>query len=235
MLMPPRWLWLAVPVVLAAVLAVLWARGLLPWQWANPGQDRPPPPGGTYSGPPPAGHRQATFGGGCFWCTEAVFRQLNGVHAVANGYSGGAVKNPTYRQVCSGTTGHAEVIQVIYDPAVISYADLLEVFWKTHDPTTRDRQGNDHGPQYRSVIFYHDEEQRQFAEEYRKKLDASGAFAAPIVTEIEPFTEFFRAEEYHQNYFEANPRQPYCAAIIRPKLEKFESVFKDRLRPPAPR
>src|SRR5436190_8802179 len=147
---------------------------------------------------------RATFGAGCFRCVEAVFQQLRGVHSVASGYSGGAVKNPTYRQVCTGTTGHAEAVQVTYDPKVISYEDLLEVFWQTHDPTTPDRQGHDVGPQYRSVIFYHNDEQKRLAEEYKRKLDAAGAFAAPIVTEVVPFTEFYRAEGYHQNYYADN-------------------------------
>jgi peptide-methionine (S)-S-oxide reductase len=182
------------------------------------------------SGPPPTGAQQATFGAGCFWCTEAVFQQLKGVHSVVSGYSGGSVKNPTYEQVCSGTTGCAEVIQITFDPKVISFADLLEVFWKTHDPTTRNRQGNDRGPQYRSVIFYHSLEQKEPAERYKQKLDAAEAFTAPIVTEIVPFAEFYPAEANHQNYFLDHSRQPYCTVIIRPKLEKFQQVFKDKLK-----
>ena len=183
----------------------------------------------------PAGLAKATFGGGCFWCTEAVFQQLNGVRSVASGYSGGTVKNPSYQQVCTGTTGHAEVIQVTYDPAVIGYEELLEVFWQTHDPTTRDRQGNDVGSQYRSVIFYHSDEQKRLAEHYKQKLDASGLFASAVVTEIVPFTEFYRAEGYHQNYFEEHSTQPYCRAIIGPKLEKLKKVFQDKLKTTAPR
>ena len=179
---------------------------------------------------PPPGMAKATFGGGCFWCTEAVFQQLKGVHSVVSGYSGGSVKNPTYRQVCTGTTGHAEAIQVTYDPAVISYEELLEVFWQTHDPTTPDRQGNDVGPQYRSVIFYHTDEQKQLAERFKQKLDASGAFALPIVTDIVPFTEFYRAETYHQNYFQENSEQPYCRVFIGPKVEKVKKVFRDKLK-----
>ena len=179
---------------------------------------------------PPPGMANATFGAGCFWCTEAVFQQLKGVQSVVSGYSGGSVKNPTYRQVCAGRTGHAEAIQVTYDPAVISYEELLEVFWKTHDPTTPDRQGNDVGPQYRSVIFYHTDQQKQLAEHYKQKLDTSGLFARPIVTEIVPFIEFYRAEAYHQNYFEENPGQPYCRAVIGPKVEKLKRVFQDKLR-----
>jgi peptide-methionine (S)-S-oxide reductase len=184
---------------------------------------------------PPQGMAKATFGSGCFWCTEAVFQQLKGVQSVVSGYSGGSVKSPTYRQVCTGRTGHAEAVQVTYDPSVISYEELLEVFWKMHDPTTRDRQGNDVGPQYRSVIFYHTDEQKRLAEHYKQKLDASGLFAGPIVTEIVPFTEFYRAEGYHQNYFSENQRQPYCQAIIRPKVDKMKKLFQDKLQPEAPK
>jgi len=174
---------------------------------------------------------KATFGAGCFWCTEAVFQQLKGVHSVVSGYSGGHVAHPTYQQVTSGTTGHAEVTQVAFDPDVISFDELLEVFWQTHDPTTLNRQGNDFGPQYRSAVFYHNDEQRQLAEHYKQKLDESGAFDAPIVTEIAPFAEFYRAESYHQNYFDGNPYQPYCAMVVRPKVEKVKKVFKDKLKP----
>jgi peptide-methionine (S)-S-oxide reductase len=172
---------------------------------------------------------QATFGGGCFWCTEAVFLELRGVQRVVSGYSGGHVENPTYEQVCGKRTGHAEVIQVTYDPEQTTYADLLEVFFRTHDPTTVDRQGNDAGPQYRSVIYYHDEEQRRIAEEVRQALDASGAFGAPIVTKIEPLLNFYPAEDYHQNYYARNPAQGYCSFVIAPKVEKFRKVFADRL------
>jgi len=172
----------------------------------------------------------ATFGSGCFWCTEAVFQRIKGVEKVVSGYAGGQVKNPTYRQVCGGDTGHAEALQVEYDPAQISYPELLEIFWKTHDPTTLNRQGNDVGTQYRSVIFYHNEEQKRLAEEYKKKLDTAGIWDDPIVTEITPFTNFYPAEDYHQNYYNENPRQPYCSFIIRPKLEKLEKVFKDKLK-----
>ena len=174
--------------------------------------------------------KEATFGNGCFWCTEAVFQNLTGVESVESGYAGGKVENPTYRDVCTGTTGHAEVIRIHYDADVIDFATLLEVFWKTHDPTTLNRQGNDVGTQYRSVIFYHDEEQRKLAESYKKKLDESGAFDRPIVTEISALTNYYSAESYHQNYFNDNPGQPYCLFVIRPKLEKFREVFQDRLR-----
>lgn len=173
----------------------------------------------------------ATFGSGCFWCTEAVFQKLKGVTSVASGYSGGTVKNPTYEQISSETTGHAEVVQVTFDPKVISYAQLLEVFWRTHDPTTENRQGNDRGSQYRSAIFYHSEHQRQLAERYKTKIDEARVFKSPVVTEITAFTEFFKAEDEHQNFFEQNSRQPYCRAVIRPKLDKLQRVFGDKLKP----
>lgn len=172
----------------------------------------------------------ATFGNGCFWCTEAIFQQLKGVTKVVSGYAGGKVKNPSYKEVCTGLTGHAEVIQITYDPAVISYPELLEVFWQTHDPTTLNRQGADVGTQYRSVVFYHTDEQKQLAESYKKKLDDSGAFDNPIVTEISPLTEYYPAEDYHQNYYKLNGSAPYCSYVIQPKLEKFKKVFKDKLK-----
>lgn len=176
------------------------------------------------------GLQVATFGNGCFWCTEAIFQNIDGVTKVESGYSGGKVKNPTYKEVCSGLTGHAEVIQLTYDPNKVSYDELLEVFWQTHDPTTLNRQGNDEGTQYRSVVFYHNAEQKQLAESYKKKLDAAGAFDSPIVTEITPFSTFYKAEDYHQNYYNLNGNAPYCSFIIRPKLEKFKKVFKDKLK-----
>jgi peptide-methionine (S)-S-oxide reductase len=187
---------------------------------------------------PPAKHgpvEKATFGAGCFWCSEAVFLHLKGVKSVVSGYSGGSTKNPTYEQICNGNTGHAEVIQVTFDPAVITFPELLEVFWQTHDPTTKNRQGNDIGSQYRSAIFYHSEEQHRLAEEYKKKLDASGAFRAPIVTEITAFKEFYPAEDYHQNYFARNPNQAYCNAVIPPKLDKLKKVFADKLKTAPPK
>ena len=173
---------------------------------------------------------KATFGSGCFWCTEAVFERLKGVYKVVSGYSGGTVENPTYEQVCTGKTGHAEVTQITYDPKVITYDELLEVFWKTHDPTTLNRQGNDVGTQYRSVIFYHNDEQKRLAEKYKEELNKSGIWDKPIVTEIVPFTNFYPAENYHQNYYDNNPSQPYCSFVITPKVEKFEKVFKDKLK-----
>jgi peptide-methionine (S)-S-oxide reductase len=172
--------------------------------------------------------KQATFGGGCFWCVEAVYQQVKGVEKLVSGYAGGHVPNPTYRQVCGGATGHAEVVQITYDPAVISFAELLEVFWKTHDPTTLNRQGNDVGTQYRSVVFAHDEAQLREAMELKAKLNASGAFNRPIVTQVEPLQTFYPAEEYHQNYYRRNPREGYCQYVIVPKLEKFRQVFPDK-------
>lgn len=172
----------------------------------------------------------ATFGAGCFWCVEAVFQRLDGVEKVESGYSGGNVKNPSYKEVCTGRTGHAEVIQIHYNPEVISFDELLEVFWQTHDPTTLNRQGNDVGTQYRSAIFYHNENQKMLAESYKKKLTDEKVFDDPIVTEIMPFEAFYVAEDYHQNYFNENGSQPYCSIVIAPKVKKFKKVFKDKLK-----
>lgn len=172
----------------------------------------------------------ATFGAGCFWCVEAVFQQLKGVQSVESGYSGGHAKNPTYKQVCTGMTGHAEVCQITYDTSVISFTELLEVFWKTHDPTTLNRQGGDVGTQYRSVIFFHSKEQQLLAEEMKEKLDAAKIWNDPLVTEIVPFVEFYKAEAYHQEYYSQNASQPYCSLVITPKLEKFRKVFADKLK-----
>lgn len=174
--------------------------------------------------------KEATFGSGCFWCTEPIFSQLKGVIKVYPGYSGGHIKTPAYREVCEGRTGHAEVIRIEYDDEVISFDELLEVFWFTHDPTTLNRQGNDVGEQYRSVVFYHDEKQAALAREYKEKLEASGAFNKPIVTEISPLINFYKAEDEHWNYYNENPDQGYCAYVIRPKLELFESAFKHKLK-----
>lgn len=172
----------------------------------------------------------ATFGTGCFWCTEAIFQQLEGVIKVTSGYSGGKVNNPTYKQVCTGTTGHAECLNIVYDPSKISFDELLEVFWQTHDPTTLNRQGNDIGTQYRSVIFYHNEEQKGKAEKYKAELNKSGAWDNPVVTTLEPVSKFYPAENYHQNYYNENTGQGYCQFVIRPKLEKFQKVFKSKLK-----
>ncbi len=171
-----------------------------------------------------------TFGNGCFWCTEAIFQQVKGVVKSTSGYSGGHVENPTYEQVCEKNTGHAEVIQIEYNPAEVSIDDLLEIFWQTHDPTTLNQQGNDVGPQYRSVVFYHNETQKERAEFFKKKLDEAGAFGKPIVTTIEPFSNFYPAENYHQDYYNRNGNQPYCYFVIRPKMEKFEKAFKDKMK-----
>jgi peptide-methionine (S)-S-oxide reductase len=172
----------------------------------------------------------ATFGSGCFWCTEAIFLNVKGVEKVESGYSGGKVKNPTYKEVCSGLTGHAEVIQVSYDPKIVSYDELLEIFWETHDPTTLNRQGADEGTQYRSVVYYHNDTQKTLAEGYKKKLTEAKAFDNPIVTEISPYTIFYKAEDYHQNYYNLNGSAPYCSFVIKPKLEKFKKVFKEKLK-----
>lgn len=173
----------------------------------------------------------ATFATGCFWCTEAIFEQLNGVLRVTSGYTGGHVKNPTYKEVCSGETGHAECVQVVYEPEKISYDELLEVFFQVHDPTSLNRQGADVGTQYRSAIFYHTDEQKEKAEYYKKELSSSGAYNKPIVTEIAPLSTFYNAEDYHQEYYENNKNSnPYCSVVIRPKLEKFQKVFSKKLK-----
>lgn len=173
---------------------------------------------------------KATLGGGCFWCVEAVYQDLKGVHQVVSGYAGGSVENPTYQQVCAGTTGHAEVTQITFDPEVISYEELLYIFWRTHDPTTLNRQGADVGPQYRSIILYHNEEQKAIAEKSKRETDQSDLWPNPIVTEIAPLTDFYPAEDYHQNYYRNNPAQPYCQVVIDPKVQKFRKEFKDRLK-----
>jgi peptide-methionine (S)-S-oxide reductase len=211
--------------LLVGVTAALFLKA----RFAMPEPTSAPAPAPT---PPeaPAGLARATLGNGCFWCTEAVFQRLKGVHSAVSGYCGGHVKNPTYRQVCTGTTGHAEVLQITYDPAVISYEELLDVFWQTHDPTTRDRQGNDVGPQYRSVIFYHDDEQKKTAEAFKEKLDAARVFAAPIVTEIVPAVEFYRAEDYHQDFLARNPSHPYIVVNDLPKIAALKRVFADFYR-----
>jgi peptide-methionine (S)-S-oxide reductase len=172
----------------------------------------------------------ATFGTGCFWCTEAIFQELEGVIEVVSGYSGGTVPNPSYAQVCTGETGHAEVVQITFDPRKIGYADLLTVFWRVHDPTTLNRQGNDVGTQYRSVIFYHDDEQRRLAEASKRAAESAGLWEDPIVTEIVPLKAFYPAEPYHQDYYRRNPKQGYCVYVIEPKLRKFRKIFAQMLR-----
>mgnify|MGYP000858242652 CR=1 FL=1 len=172
----------------------------------------------------------ATFGAGCFWCVEAVFQELKGVISVTSGYAGGAVKNPTYKEVCTGRTGCAEVAQIVFDPNIISFDELLEVFWQTHDPTTSNRQGNDVGTQYRSSVFYHDDAQRQKAEFYKNRLNEERAYPDPVVTTIEPFSNYSEAEKYHQDYFNQNADQPYCTFVIQPKVEKFRKAFSDKLK-----
>ncbi|GAA0892028.1 peptide-methionine (S)-S-oxide reductase MsrA [Fulvivirga kasyanovii] len=177
-----------------------------------------------------SGLKRATLGAGCFWCVEAVFQQVEGIVSVESGYTGGKVKNPTYREVCSGLTGHAEVARITYNPEVISFEDILEIFWKTHDPTTLNKQGADVGTQYRSAIFYHDDEQKAIAEKYKQELDQAKIFDDPIVTEISPLKEYYKAEDYHQNYYNQNSAQPYCSYVVRPKVEKVRRLFTDRLK-----
>lgn len=220
-----KFAWVGVGLLLGA--AVAWG------VWQRGGNDKaiiPAPPAET--GKQESGTETATFGGGCFWCTEAVFLQLKGVKKVVSGYSGGKTKNPTYEEICTGTTGHAEVIQVTYDKSVVSYATLLQVFWQTHDPTTLNRQGNDKGTQYRSVIFYHNDEQKALAETYKKKINEAKVFADPVVTEISPYATFYKAEDYHQNFFAKNPDNRYCQVFIPEKLEKLKKIFGEKVKTP---
>jgi peptide-methionine (S)-S-oxide reductase len=172
----------------------------------------------------------ATFAGGCFWCTEAVFLELNGVNKVVSGYIGGKTINPTYKDICNGDTGHAEAIQITFDPTIISYGELLEIFFATHDPTTLNRQGNDIGTQYRSEIFYNNEAQKQLSEEYIALMTKENTFGKPIVTTVSPASKFYEAEDYHQNYYNQNKMQGYCSYIITPKIEKLQKVYKDKLK-----
>lgn len=173
---------------------------------------------------------KATFAGGCFWCTEAVYEQMKGVKSATSGYIGGSVPNPTYREVCTGLTGHAEAVEIEYDPTVVPYEKLLEVFFATHDPTTLNRQGVDMGTQYRSGVFYHDDEQKRIAEEVIRRLDAAKVYSSKIVTEVTKATVFYPAEDYHQEYFANNPDQQYCQAVVAPKVEKFRKVFRELVK-----
>ena len=172
----------------------------------------------------------ATFGGGCFWCVEAIFERVSGVQLVQSGYSGGHVANPNYKQITTGMTGHAEVVQISFNPEQISYIELLEIYFKTHDPTTLNKQGADVGTQYRSIVLYHHDEQRKQAEKVIEDLGSAGIWNNPIVTQVEPFEEFYKAEDYHQEYFENNPNQGYCRVVIQPKVDKFEKVFREKLK-----
>lgn len=171
-----------------------------------------------------------TLGAGCFWCVEAIFQGIKGVESVVSGYSGGSIKNPSYKEICTGKTGHAEVCQLTYDPEIVSLAKILEVFWQTHDPTTLNRQGGDVGTQYRSAIFYHTEAQKEIAADIFNKLDDAGAFTNPIVTEVSEIANFYPTEDYHQDYFDVNGEQPYCSAVISPKVEKFKKTFSEILK-----
>ncbi|MHB0957096.1 MAG: peptide-methionine (S)-S-oxide reductase MsrA [Pirellulaceae bacterium] len=213
--------WALTLVLAALVTMTVW----IPW---TAGQGKPLAEGNDVSQADQSGI--ATFGNGCFWCTEAVFQRVKGVKEVVSGYSGGTVPNPTYKQVCTGLTGHAEAVQITFDPAQVSYSDLLEIFWKTHDPTTLNQQGPDIGTQYRSAVFYHTDEQKRTAEAYKQQLEESKTFKRPIVTEITEFTNFYPAESYHQDYFELNSRQPYCRQYISPKIKKFNRMFRDKLK-----
>lgn len=214
----------------ALVVAAAGACGEKPQPQESSQPKENPPMAAKMDPAPPSRVETATLGAGCFWCVEAVYQEVKGVLSVESGYAGGSVEQPTYKQVCSGTTGHAEVCEIKFDPSVLGFKDVLRIFWKTHDPTTLNRQGNDRGTQYRSVIFYHSDDQRELAQKYKRELDASGAWDKPIVTEISPFTRFWKAEDYHQNYFRRNPEQGYCAFVIAPKMEKFRKVFGDQLR-----
>ncbi len=223
---------------LTAAVVIVAALGAAVACGQEPAPKEPAPEGAKDDGadspedaaPAPGALVQMTVGGGCFWCVEAVFERVDGVHGVVSGYAGGHVDDPTYAQVCGKETGHAEVCQIEYDPSVVSYVQLLKIFFKTHDPTTLDRQGNDVGPQYRSVIFYHDDTQKKLAEELKSKLDASGAWDVPIVTEIAEYMKMWPAEDYHQDFYEKNPEQGYCNAVIPPKLAKLEKVFGELLK-----
>jgi peptide-methionine (S)-S-oxide reductase len=175
-------------------------------------------------------YQAATLGGGCFWCLEAVYEQLEGVEKVVSGYAGGTVRNPSYREVCTGTTGHAEVVQIAFDPEVISYREILDVFFDIHDPTTRNRQGADVGTQYRSVVFYHSAEQKETARQVIAELESEKRWRRPIVTEVEPLEAFYEAEDYHQGYYRNNPNQPYCRAVIDPKVAKFKKVYLTKVK-----
>lgn len=174
--------------------------------------------------------KEATFGAGCFWCVEACFMDLAGVISVTSGYTGGQTQNPTYKEVCEGTTGHAEVARIVFDDEIITFDELLELFWFVHDPTQLNRQGDDIGTQYRSVVFYHDEIQKELTEKYKQKLTDEHVWENPIVTEISPIGDFYPAEDYHMNYFALNPENPYCQSVVRPKVEKFKKVFAERLK-----
>ncbi|RAV27644.1 peptide-methionine (S)-S-oxide reductase [Sinomicrobium soli] len=205
-------------VVLTGMAVMLPARGIA-------GKDNPGDTGGML-----ADRDTATFAAGCFWCVETQFEQLKGVRKVVSGYTGGTVADPTYKQVCTGTTGHAEACNIVYDPAVISFDELLEAFFVAHDPTQRNRQGNDVGTQYRSAVFYHSAAQKQKTEYYIRRLNEEKAYDSPVVTEVAPYTVFYEAEDYHQDYYDQNRSVPYCQYVIQPKLEKFKKVFKDKLK-----
>ncbi len=213
-----RWLWLVIGFLAVFALLNLWPRAPIPTQAKETRKVVPSK----------EGLEVATIGGGCFWCLEAVFLELDGVEQVVSGYAGGKVDNPTYKQVCNGDTGHAEVVQIHYDPSKFNFDDLMDVFFHLHDPTTLNRQGNDVGTQYRSVVFYHSEDQKNRAE--AAKVKAQAEYKDPIVTEITALPKFYPAEDYHQNYYANNPKQPYCSFVVGPKVAKVRSKYKDRLK-----
>jgi peptide-methionine (S)-S-oxide reductase len=220
-------------IIMALAVAAVWLQASVranETENANSANEQPASRPAEAQAPETLRLEQATFGLGCYSCAEAIFERLKGVRSVVVGYSGGSLKNPTDEQVGSGLSGHAEVVQVAYDPNIISYAELLDVFWKMHDPTTLNLQGKNVGTQYRSMIFYHTDEQRQLAEHYKEKLDASHAFVAPIVTEITAFKEFYPAAKAHQGFFRLNPNDEYCTLVIRPKVEEFEKVFAEKVQ-----
>ncbi|MCX6141355.1 MAG: peptide-methionine (S)-S-oxide reductase MsrA [Candidatus Kapabacteria bacterium] len=217
-------------IVSATTLLVVFLTSILTACAGDDGRT-PPPPTTSSKKTMSVSHRDtATLAGGCFWCIEAVYQLLDGVELVESGYCGGSVKDPSYKEVCTGTTGHAEVCRITFDPSVVSYEDILQVFFASHDPTTLNRQGNDAGTQYRSAVFYHNEEQKRIASDYIKQLTSAHTWPDPIVTEVVPADKFYKAEDYHQNYFAQNGTQPYCQFVVRPKVEKFQKQFKDKMR-----
>jgi peptide-methionine (S)-S-oxide reductase len=219
--------------MLRSILAIVLTLSAAAFTSCTAGDDRKPPQPKSSEGSrmsTPNDRDTATLAGGCFWCVEAVFQLVDGVEKVESGYCNGAVENPTYKEVCSGTTGHAEACRITFNPAVVSYEELLQVFFASHDPTTLNRQGNDVGTQYRSAIFVHSEEQANIARAYIKQLDSSKTWSSPIVTEVTPAETFYVAEDYHQNYYNQNGSQPYCAFVVRPKVEKFKKMFGDKMR-----
>lgn len=214
----------------ASTLVVVFFTSILVACAGDDGRTPPPPTTSAKKTMSVSQRDTATLGGGCFWCIEAVYQLLDGVELVESGYCGGSVKDPSYKEVCTGTTGHVEVCRVTFDPSVVTFEDILQVFFASHDPTTLNRQGNDAGTQYRSAVFYHNEDQKRITDDYIKQLTSAKTWADPIVTEVVPADTFYKAEDYHQNYFAQNGSQPYCQFVVRPKVEKFQKQFKDKMR-----